>query len=60
MFIGLTEVVRVTDENIPKYRQVNYDAMREIINERKQVGLQALKRGIRILFFFIFSRVLYF
>ncbi len=45
--IGLTDVVRVTDENIPKYRQVNYDAMREIINERKLFGKQALERGIR-------------
>ncbi|CAF0793245.1 unnamed protein product [Rotaria sp. Silwood1] len=40
----LTDVVRVTDENIPKYRQVNYDAMRDIINDRKICGTQALER----------------
>jgi len=51
--IGLTDVVRVTDENIPKYRQVNYDAMREIINERKLFGKQALERGIRNYFLII-------
>jgi hypothetical protein len=45
-FVGLTDVVRVLDENIPKYRQVNYDTMREIINERKICGTLALKRGI--------------
>ncbi len=43
--LGLTDVVRVTDENIPKYRQVNYDAMRAIIRERKLCGVQALERG---------------
>ncbi|CAF1150912.1 unnamed protein product [Adineta steineri] len=41
---SLTDVVRVTDENIPKYRQVNYDAMRALINERKTSGKQALER----------------
>ncbi|CAF4696116.1 unnamed protein product [Rotaria sp. Silwood1] len=49
----LTDVVRVTDENIPKYRQVNYDAMRDIINDRKICGTQALERSIeRVLFFY--------
>lgn len=43
--LDLTDVVRVLDENIPKYRQVNYESMREIINERKAVGSQALERG---------------
>ncbi|CAF0919741.1 unnamed protein product [Adineta ricciae] len=41
---SLTDVVRVTDENIPKYRQVNYNAMRQLIHERKQSGLEALER----------------
>jgi hypothetical protein len=54
-FIGLTEVARVTDENIPKYRQVNYDAMRQIINERKIFGTQALQRGIDYHFIRIYS-----
>ncbi|CAF3385116.1 unnamed protein product [Rotaria socialis] len=41
---SLTEVARITDENIPKYRQVNYAAMRDLINERKICGTQALER----------------
>lgn len=43
--LGLTDVVRVTDENIPKYRQVNYDAMRQMIHEKKQSGMEAMERG---------------
>lgn len=44
-FLALTDVIRVTDENIPKYRQANYEAMQEIINERRILGSQALQRG---------------
>ena len=43
--LALTDVVRVTDENIPKYRQANYEAMQAIIRERKFLGSQALQRG---------------
>lgn len=43
--LALTDVVRVTDENIPKYRQANYEAMQAIIRERKILGSQALQRG---------------
>ena len=43
--LGLTDVARIADEPIPKYRQVNYEAMREMIDERKRIGSQALQRG---------------
>ena len=43
--LALTDVVRVTDENIPKYRQANYEAIQEIIHERRVLGSQALQRG---------------
>lgn len=49
--LDLTDVVRVADENIPKYRQVNYEAMREAIHERKRIGSQALQRGRSLLCF---------
>ncbi|UJR26269.1 hypothetical protein I4U23_007609 [Adineta vaga] len=41
---SLTDVVRITDENIPKYRQVNYGVMKQLIYEKKQSGLEALER----------------